>query len=165
MPATTKKVGKIQEQFEDVQSRQKSYTNKRRAPLVFQVRDKVFLKAFSANDVTRFNVKKKTKPWVHRALWNHWKVKTQWLIDWLYQQNSSICIVFFIFRTLETEGVYSDSLFFPWERPQEPFRLYALRNHGQWAFLSIFNSWDKSRIWIVTNPVIEVPTELKGHLW
>ena len=44
------------------QSRQKSYVDKRRKPLEFVVRDKVFLKVSSMKGVMRFKVKRKLNP-------------------------------------------------------------------------------------------------------
>ena len=44
------------------QSRQKSYANKRRRPLTFEVEDYVYLKVSPMNGVRRFGVKRKLAP-------------------------------------------------------------------------------------------------------
>ena len=52
----------IQQHMEAAQSRQKSYTDKRRSPLVFEVGDYVYLKVSPMKKVQRFGVKRKLAP-------------------------------------------------------------------------------------------------------
>ena len=52
----------IQQHMEAAQSRQKSYTDKRRSPLVFEVGDYVYLKVSPMKKVQRFGVKRKLVP-------------------------------------------------------------------------------------------------------
>jgi len=59
---TTEVIRKIQEHIKAAQSRQKSYADKRRRPLEFQVGDKVFLKVSLAKGVRRFNLMGKLNP-------------------------------------------------------------------------------------------------------
>ncbi|KAL5549832.1 hypothetical protein UlMin_000008 [Ulmus minor] len=56
---TTEAVKKIKERMETAQSRQKSYADKRRRPLEFQVGDFVFLKVAPMKGVMRFGKKGK----------------------------------------------------------------------------------------------------------
>ncbi|MDN3212552.1 hypothetical protein QCB48_10890, partial [Haemophilus sp. SZY H51] len=56
------KVKHIQENMKIAQSRQKSYADKRRRPLKFQVGDYVYLKVSPTKGVTRFGVKGKLAP-------------------------------------------------------------------------------------------------------
>jgi len=56
---TTETIRKIQEHIRVAQSRQKSYGDKRRRPLEFQVGDKVFLKVSPTIGVKRFEVRGK----------------------------------------------------------------------------------------------------------
>ncbi|KAL5583446.1 hypothetical protein UlMin_015888 [Ulmus minor] len=59
---TTEAVKKIKERMETAQSRQKSYADKRRRPLEFQVGDAVFLKVAPMKGVMRFGKKGKLNP-------------------------------------------------------------------------------------------------------
>ena len=59
---TTETIRKIQEHIKVAQSRQKSYSDKRRRPLEFQVGDKVFLKVSPTKGVKRFGVRGKLSP-------------------------------------------------------------------------------------------------------
>ena len=59
---TTETIRKIQEHIRVAQSRQKSYADKRRRPLEFQVGDKVFLKVSPTRGVKRFGVRGKLSP-------------------------------------------------------------------------------------------------------
>jgi len=59
---TTEVIRKIQEHIKAAQSTQKSYADKRRRPLEFQVGDKVFLKVSPAKGVRRFNFRGKLSP-------------------------------------------------------------------------------------------------------
>ena len=52
----------IQQHIEATQSRLKSYANKRRSPLVFEVGDYVYLKVSPMKKVQRFGVKRKLAP-------------------------------------------------------------------------------------------------------
>ena len=52
----------IQQHIEAAQSRQKSYADKRRSPIVFQVGDYVYLKVSPMRRVQRFGVKQKLAP-------------------------------------------------------------------------------------------------------
>ena len=52
----------IQQHVNAVQSRQKSYANKRRRPLTFEVGDYVYLKVSPMKGVQRFGVKRKLAP-------------------------------------------------------------------------------------------------------
>jgi len=52
----------IQQHMEAAQSRQKSYADKRRSPLVFEVGDYVYLKVSSMKKVHRFGIKQKLAP-------------------------------------------------------------------------------------------------------
>jgi hypothetical protein len=52
----------IQEHMTAAQSRQKSYADKRRRPLVFEVGDYVYLKVSPMKGVQRFGVKRKLAP-------------------------------------------------------------------------------------------------------
>ena len=52
----------IQQHIEATQSRQKSYADKRRSPIVFQIGDYVYLKVSSLRNVQRFGVKRKLAP-------------------------------------------------------------------------------------------------------
>ena len=56
------KVKQIQENMKIAQSRQKSYADKRRRPLKFQIGDFVYLKVSPTKGVTRFGVKGKLAP-------------------------------------------------------------------------------------------------------
>jgi len=59
---TTETMRKIREHIKVAQSRQKSYADKRRGPLEFQVGDKVFLKVSQTRGVKRFRVRGKLSP-------------------------------------------------------------------------------------------------------
>ncbi|KAL5573095.1 hypothetical protein UlMin_022693 [Ulmus minor] len=59
---TTEAVKKIRERMETAQSRQKSYADKRKRPLEFQVGDAVFLKVAPMKGVMRFGKKGKLSP-------------------------------------------------------------------------------------------------------
>ena len=52
----------IRQHIEAAQSRQKSYADKRRSPIIFQVRDYVYLKVSPMRRVQRFGVKRKLAP-------------------------------------------------------------------------------------------------------
>ncbi|GKA60781.1 hypothetical protein Tco_0760188, partial [Tanacetum coccineum] len=59
---TTKKIVQIKERLKTARSRQKSYADKRRKPLEFQVRDRVLLKVSPWKGVVRFGKKGKLTP-------------------------------------------------------------------------------------------------------
>ncbi|KAL5570311.1 hypothetical protein UlMin_026886 [Ulmus minor] len=59
---TTQAVKKIQTRMKSAQSRQKSYADKRRRPLEFQVGDSVFLKVSPFKGVIRFGKRGKLNP-------------------------------------------------------------------------------------------------------
>ena len=59
---TTKKVGLIQKRLLTAQSRHKSYADKRRRPLEFEVGDHVFLKVMPKRGVVRFGKRGKLSP-------------------------------------------------------------------------------------------------------
>ncbi|KAL5578280.1 hypothetical protein UlMin_019979 [Ulmus minor] len=59
---TTEAIKKIRQRMETAQSRQKSYADKRRRPLEFQVGDSVFLKVAPMKGVMRFGKKGKLSP-------------------------------------------------------------------------------------------------------
>ncbi|KAL5550792.1 hypothetical protein UlMin_000968 [Ulmus minor] len=59
---TTEAIKKIKQRMETAQSRQKSYADKRRRPLEFQVGDSVFLKVAPMKGVMRFGKKGKLSP-------------------------------------------------------------------------------------------------------
>ncbi|KAL5563812.1 hypothetical protein UlMin_033559 [Ulmus minor] len=59
---TTEAIKKIKQRMETAQSRQKSYADKRRRPLEFQVGDLVFLKVAPMKGVMRFGKKGKLSP-------------------------------------------------------------------------------------------------------
>ena len=59
---TSKKVGLIQKRLLATQSRQKSYVNRRRRPLEFEVGDHVFLKVMPKRGVVRFGKRGKLAP-------------------------------------------------------------------------------------------------------
>jgi hypothetical protein len=59
---TEEKVQRIRHHLKEAQARQKSYTDKRRRPLVFQVKDYVYLKVSPMKGVNRFGVKGKLAP-------------------------------------------------------------------------------------------------------
>jgi hypothetical protein len=56
------KVKQIQTNILTAQSRQKSYTNKRRCPLEFEVGDHVYLQVSPMKGVRRFGIKGKLAP-------------------------------------------------------------------------------------------------------
>ena len=56
---TSEKVGLIQKHLLMSQSRQKSYTDRRRQPLEFKVGDHVFLKVMPKREVVRFDKRRK----------------------------------------------------------------------------------------------------------
>ena len=62
MRETTEATKKIQDRLETAQSRPKSYADKRRRPLEFQVGDKVFLKMALLKEVVRFGKRGKLSP-------------------------------------------------------------------------------------------------------
>jgi len=57
-----KQVRIIQQHIKAAQSRQKSYADKRRRPLTFEVGDYVYLKVLPMRGIQRFGVKKKLTP-------------------------------------------------------------------------------------------------------
>jgi len=59
---TAETIRKIREHIRVAQSRQKSYTDKRRRPLEFQVGDKAFLKVSPTRGVKKFGVRGKLSP-------------------------------------------------------------------------------------------------------
>jgi hypothetical protein len=59
---TEEKVQRIIHNLKEAQARQKSYADKRRQPLHFQVEDYVYLKVSPMNGVSRFGVKGKLAP-------------------------------------------------------------------------------------------------------
>jgi hypothetical protein len=59
---TEEKVQRIIHNLKEAQARQKSYADKRRQPLVFQVNDHVYLKVSPMKSVNRFGVKGKLAP-------------------------------------------------------------------------------------------------------
>ncbi|KAD4981848.1 hypothetical protein E3N88_18519 [Mikania micrantha] len=59
---TTDKIAKIQQRLQETRSRQKSYANKLRKPLEFQVGDRVMLKGSPWKGVVRFGAKGKLAP-------------------------------------------------------------------------------------------------------
>jgi hypothetical protein len=59
---TEENVRQIQKSLKVAQSRQKSYANKRRRPLMFKVGDYVYLKVSPTKGVNRFGVKDKLAP-------------------------------------------------------------------------------------------------------
>ncbi|KAD4180307.1 hypothetical protein E3N88_28898 [Mikania micrantha] len=59
---TTDKIPQIQQRLQATRSRQKSYADKRRKPLEFQVGDRVMLKVFPWKGVDRFGAKGKLAP-------------------------------------------------------------------------------------------------------
>ena len=60
--STTEAIKKIRQRIEAAQSRQKSYADKRRRPLEFEVGDSVFLKVAPMKGVMRFGKKGKLSP-------------------------------------------------------------------------------------------------------
>jgi hypothetical protein len=60
---TEEKVHRIIHNLKEAQARQKSYADKRRKPLYFQVEDYVYLKVSPMMGVSRFGVKGKLAPW------------------------------------------------------------------------------------------------------
>ena len=58
----TDTIKNIRERMKTAQSRQKSYADRRRRPLEFEVGDKVFLKISPARGITRFRKKVKLNP-------------------------------------------------------------------------------------------------------
>src|SRR5262249_751603 len=59
---TTRVVQKIRQRITVAQDRQKSYADRRRRPLEFEVEDKVFLKVSPTKGVSRFGKKNKLRP-------------------------------------------------------------------------------------------------------
>ncbi|GKF36414.1 hypothetical protein Tco_0113172, partial [Tanacetum coccineum] len=59
---TTKKIFQIKERLKTARSRQKSYADKRRKPLKFEVGDRVLLKVSPWKGVVRFGKKGKLAP-------------------------------------------------------------------------------------------------------
>jgi hypothetical protein len=59
---TERKVQRIRHHLKEAQARQKSYSDKRRRPLVFQAKDYVYLKVSPMKGVNRFGVKGKLAP-------------------------------------------------------------------------------------------------------
>jgi hypothetical protein len=57
------KVQQIMHNLKEAQARQKSYVDKRRQPLYFQVEDYVYLKVSPMKGVSHFGVKGKLAPW------------------------------------------------------------------------------------------------------
>ena len=60
--ATTNKIRVIQERVKAAQSRQKTYADRRRRPLEFQVGDQVFLRVSPTKGVARFGMERKLSP-------------------------------------------------------------------------------------------------------
>jgi hypothetical protein len=60
---TEEKVQRIIHNLREAQAHQKSYADKRRQPLYFQVEDYVYLKVSPMKGVSRFKVKGKLAPW------------------------------------------------------------------------------------------------------
>jgi hypothetical protein len=60
---TEEKVQRIIHNLKEAQARQKSYADKRRQPLYFQVEDYVYLKVSPMKGLSRFRVKGKLAPW------------------------------------------------------------------------------------------------------
>jgi hypothetical protein len=56
------KVHRIRHNLREAQARQKNYADKRRRPLIFQVRDYVYLKVSPMKGVSQFGVKGKLAP-------------------------------------------------------------------------------------------------------
>ena len=65
---TSKKVGLIHKRFLTAQSRQKSYADRRRRPLEFEVGDHVFLKVMPKRGVVKFDKAWEASVEVYRAL-------------------------------------------------------------------------------------------------
>ena len=61
-PGERRYFGIIQQYMKAAQSRQKSYADKRRRPLTFEVGDYVYLKVSPMKGVQRFEVKRKLAP-------------------------------------------------------------------------------------------------------
>jgi hypothetical protein len=59
---TEEKVQRIRHHLKEAQARQKSYADKRRRPLIFQVKDYVYLKVSPMKGVNLFGVKGKLAP-------------------------------------------------------------------------------------------------------
>ncbi|GKG11102.1 hypothetical protein Tco_0342502, partial [Tanacetum coccineum] len=59
---TTKKIFKIRDRMQAVRDRQKSYADKRRRPLKFEIGDKVLLKVAPRKGVMRFGKRGKLNP-------------------------------------------------------------------------------------------------------
>nr|GEV11493.1 putative nucleotidyltransferase, ribonuclease H [Tanacetum cinerariifolium] len=59
---TNEKVAVVKEKLKEARSRQKSYADKHRRDLEFQVRDRVFLKVLPFRGVKRFRIKGKPSP-------------------------------------------------------------------------------------------------------
>jgi hypothetical protein len=59
---TEEKVQRIRYNLREAQARQKNYADKQRRPLIFQVRDHVYLKVSPMKGVSRFGVKGKLAP-------------------------------------------------------------------------------------------------------
>nr|GFD40862.1 retrotransposon protein, putative, Ty3-gypsy subclass [Tanacetum cinerariifolium] len=59
---TNKKVAVAKEKLKEARSRQKSYTNKHRRDLEFQVGDRIFLKVSPFRGVKHFGIKGKLSP-------------------------------------------------------------------------------------------------------
>ncbi|GJX20257.1 putative reverse transcriptase domain-containing protein [Tanacetum coccineum] len=62
IPKTTEKIFKIRDRMQAARNRQKSYTDKRRRPLEFEIRDKVRLKVAPWKGVMRFGKRGKLNP-------------------------------------------------------------------------------------------------------
>ena len=69
---TSEKVGLIQKRLLMAQSRQKSYTDRRRQPLEFEVDDHVFLKVMPKRRVVRFSKQGKLASWYIGPLVLEW---------------------------------------------------------------------------------------------
>ena len=69
---TSEKVGLIQKRLLMDQSRQKSYTDRRRQPLEFEVDDHVFLKVIPKRRVVRFSKQGKLASWYIGPLVLEW---------------------------------------------------------------------------------------------
>lgn len=79
---TSEKVALIKEQIKIAQYRQKSYADKKRKDVVFEVGDFVFLKVSPMNGVMRFGKKGKLAPWYIGPFFINASAK--FLTDWSY---------------------------------------------------------------------------------
>ena len=77
------------------QSRQKSYTNKRRRPLTFEVGDYVYLKVSPMKGVPRFGVKRKLVP---RYIGAYKIIKWKGNVAYKLQLPPEISVIFDVFH-------------------------------------------------------------------